>query len=92
MPFVSWGVIFLLSPETQAVLIAKAALALKPGGRLLFTALSQICEWDDALTGRLSISLGYDAYRGLLETEGLALEGETLDEGENHYYFASKRR
>jgi 2-polyprenyl-3-methyl-5-hydroxy-6-metoxy-1,4-benzoquinol methylase len=86
---VSWGLMFLLPPETQAVLIAKAARALKPGGRFLFTAPWQVGEWNDLLTGRRSISLGYDAYKTLLEAEGLVRVGEDVDEGDNHYYFAA---
>lgn len=35
---ISWGLMFLLQPEEQRVLIARIGDALDPGGRLLFTA------------------------------------------------------
>lgn len=85
---VAWGLMFLLAPDVQAMLIRKAAFALKPGGLFLFTAPRQACEWRDSLTGQTSVSLGADAYRGMLEAEGLFLMGEAVDEGENHYYFS----
>jgi cyclopropane fatty-acyl-phospholipid synthase-like methyltransferase len=88
---VAWGLFFLLDVDVQRRLIAKIASVLRRGGRLLFTAPSQSCSWSDALTGRTSISLGYEAYRKALEAEGMLLVGTWLDEGENHYYFAQKR-
>jgi 2-polyprenyl-3-methyl-5-hydroxy-6-metoxy-1,4-benzoquinol methylase len=87
---IAWGLMFLLAPDVQAVLIHKVALTLKPGGKFLFTAPHQVCEWPDNLTGRKSASLGSDAYRKIVESEGLALVGESEDEGQNHYYFVSK--
>ncbi len=42
------------------------------------------------MTGRTSVSLGYEAYRKVLEAEGMLLVGTGSDEGENHYYFAQK--
>jgi len=87
---VACGLFFLLDAELQRRLIAKVAAVLPSGGRLLFTAPSQSCSWADAMTGRTSISLGYEAYRRALEAEGMSLVGTQLDEGENHYYFAQK--
>jgi len=87
---VAWGLFFLLDAEVQRRLIAKVAAVLPSGGRLLFTAPSESCSWADAMTGRTSISLGYEAYRKALEAEGMSLVGTRLDEGENHYYFAQK--
>ena len=87
---VAWGLMFLLTPETQQVLIHKIATALRPGGRLLFTSPRQACEWTDNLTGRLSVSLGADRYREILEEAGLTVVDEVDDEGENHYYFARR--
>jgi len=87
---VASGLFFLLDAEVQRRLIAKVAVVLPSGGRLLFTAPSQSCSWADAMTGRTSISLGYEAYRKALEAEGMSLVGTQLDEGENHYYFAQK--
>jgi SAM-dependent methyltransferase len=87
---IAWGLMFLLAPDAQATLIHKVALALKPGGRFLFTAPHQACEWPDNLTERKSVSLGSDTYRKIVESERLALVGETEDEGQNHYYFVYK--
>jgi 2-polyprenyl-3-methyl-5-hydroxy-6-metoxy-1,4-benzoquinol methylase len=87
---VAWGLFFLLDVKVQRRLVAKIAGALRSGGRLLFTAPSQSCSWRDGLTGRTSISLGYEAYCKALEAEGMSLVGTRLDEGENHYYFAQK--
>ena len=87
---VAWGLFLLLDAEVQCRLVAKVAAVLPSGGRFLFTAPSQICSWADAMTGRTSISLGYEGYRNALATEALLLVGTHLDEGENHYYFAQK--
>jgi SAM-dependent methyltransferase len=87
---VACGLFFLLDVEVQRRLVAKIASVLRSGGRFLFTAPSQSCSWRDALTGRTSISLGYEAYRKALEAEGMSLVGTQLDEGENYYYFAQK--
>jgi 2-polyprenyl-3-methyl-5-hydroxy-6-metoxy-1,4-benzoquinol methylase len=87
---VAWGLMFLLSPDVQVVLIPKIAGALNPGGKLLFTAPRQECAWQDALTGRESFSLGEERYRQLLHAEGLVLDGQESDEGDNHYYLVSK--
>jgi SAM-dependent methyltransferase len=87
---VAWGLFFLLDPQVQRRLVTKVAAVLPSSGRLLFTAPSQICSWLDLMTGRTSISLGYDAYRKALEAEGLSLTGTSIDEAENHYYLAQK--
>lgn len=87
---VAWGLFFLLDAEVQRRLVAKVAAVLPSGGIFLFTAPSQSCSWADAMTGRTSISLGYEAYRNALEGEGMSLVGTHCDEGENHYYFAQK--
>lgn len=86
----AWGLMFLLTPEAQERLIHKVANVLKPGGRFLFTAPWQVCRWPDNLSGQTSISLGVDRYRSILEAAGLVLAGEADDEGDNHYYFATK--
>lgn len=88
---ISWGLLFLLEPAAQAHLIHKVAHALKPGGRFLFTATAQPCEWLDAMTHRQSQSLGSEAYDRLLREAGLLLIREDEDEGQNHYYIALKR-
>jgi len=88
---VAWGLFFLLDTEVQLRLVAKVAAVLPSGGRFLFTAPSQRWSWADAMTGRTSISLGYEAYRNAVEAEGMSLVGTHLDDCENHYYFAQKR-
>lgn len=87
---IACGLMFLLAADVQATLIHKVGSALKPGGSFLFTAPHQACEWLDSLTGRKSVSLGADAYREMAEAEGLAMVGETEDEGQNHYYLVRK--
>jgi 2-polyprenyl-3-methyl-5-hydroxy-6-metoxy-1,4-benzoquinol methylase len=74
---VAWGLFFLLDAEDQRRLIAKVAAVLPSGGRLLFTAPSQSCSWTDAMTERISISLGHEAYRNALEAEGMSLFGRS---------------
>lgn len=81
----AWGLMFLLSPETQRALIHRVASVLKPGGKFLFTAPAQACTWDDLATGRQSLSLGANAYKTILADAGLTLLAEYDDEGENHY-------
>ena len=87
---VAWGLIFLLPPEGQTMVIRKAARALNPGGRFLFTSPLKPVTWSDSLTGRASISLGRERYEEALRAEGLSVEGEAVDEGDNYYYFVLK--
>jgi cyclopropane fatty-acyl-phospholipid synthase-like methyltransferase len=83
---IAWGLIFLLPPEEQEIVIQKAANALKTGGKFLFTATGKRNEWKDAMTDHHSISLGPEKYKELLEASGLSLVDEFEDEGENHYF------
>lgn len=83
---VAWGLMFLLSVETQLSLIEKVASTLEPGGRFLFTSPEQTCSWVDVLTGQLSVSLGTDAYVQAAAGVGLSLVGKDRDEGNNHYF------
>lgn len=85
------GLVFLLPAKSQREVIRRMAAALKPGGRLLFSAPRQVCVWDDLLTGQPSSSLGADEYRRIVAGSGLHLIGEYADEGETHYYEARKR-
>jgi len=87
---IAWGLLFLLDAETQHTLIKKIANVLRGDGRLLFTAPSESCSWRDAMTGRISISLGHEPYRKALEDDGMSLVGTHRDEGDNHYYLAQK--
>jgi len=86
---ISVGLLFLLSPDDQRATIERVATALAPGGRFLFSAPRQPCEWLDVLTGRRSISLGHDAYQALLEASGFRLLACHFDEsGSTSYYDA----
>lgn len=86
----AWGLMFLLDPAAQALVIKKVAGVLEPQGRFLFTAPRQPLEWLDAMTNQRSYSLGEDTYDRLLREAGLAWVGSAQDEGENHYYFVEK--
>ena len=88
----AWGLLFLLTPEAQALVIEKVARALDPGGRFLFTAPKQRHEWSDAMTGRQSRSLGASTYERLLSDAGLTWVAEAQDEGDNFYYFVERRQ
>ena len=87
---VAWGLLFLLPAATQKALIGRVARALRPGGAFLFTSPREAVTWADALTGRISISLGRDGYEQSLRAEGFTLTGDQIDEGDNYYYFAIK--
>jgi SAM-dependent methyltransferase len=82
----AWGLFFLLSPDDQRRLIQRIAGMLVPGGRLLFTAPSTPCVWNDAMTGLESRSLGAAEYRARLSEAGLSITAEYEDAGENHYF------
>jgi len=86
----AWGLLFLLPPETQALVVRKVARALNAGGQFLFTAPVQACTWSDAMTGQTSVSLGTDAYRRTLAAAGLTVVDTFTDGGANHYYLAAK--
>lgn len=88
----AWGLLFLLKPEDQALVIEKVAGALNPGGRFLFTATKEPLEWLDGMTDRPSQSLGAQTYERLLRAAGLTWVAEAEDEGGNHYYFVEKRQ
>lgn len=85
---VAIGLVFLLPAATQQALMKRVASALKPAGRFLFTAPEHPCRWADALTGRPSLSLGAEAYRGALRDAGLTVVDTLIDEGESYYYSA----
>ena len=54
----AWGLLFLLEPVAQALVIEKVAGALNPGEHHLFTAPKEPLEWLDAMTERPSHALG----------------------------------
>jgi SAM-dependent methyltransferase len=82
------GLMFLLCADDQRKLIGKVGLALKPGGRFLFSAPRHPCEWNDLQTGRPSQSLGEAAYQCLLADAGMRLLHIDVDEGGSHYFDA----
>lgn len=88
---VAWGLLFLLSEQQQITVIQNVAGRLQSGGRFLFTAPSQNVEWNDVLTGLPSRSLGAKRYKALLNSCGFQRVEEFEDEGENHYYHATKQ-
>ena len=86
----AWGLLFLLDPAAQALVIEKVARALEPRGRFLFTATREPSEWLDGMTDRRSYSLGEHTYERLLRDAGLKWVASAEDEGGNHYYFVEK--
>ncbi|NET39740.1 MAG: class I SAM-dependent methyltransferase, partial [Cyanothece sp. SIO1E1] len=89
---VAWGLMFILPADVQTVIIQKVSRVLNENGQFLFTAPKEACEWIDSLTGRKSLSLGFEKYQCILNSEGFALVGEDIDEGGNYYYFAAKEK
>lgn len=87
---VSIGLVFLLDAADQRKLLGNVASALEPGGRFLFSAPREVCEWKDTLTNRASVSLGEDAYAEHLDRVGLSLDHCLSDEGGNNHYEAVK--
>lgn len=87
---VAVGLMFLLHPDVQCLLIRKVKQALNSNGQFLFTSPKEKCIWHDILTHRESVSLGAQCYREVLQAEGLILVGEMSDEGNNHYYSVRK--
>ncbi len=85
---VAIGLLFLLPPATQAMVIGRVAQALRPGGRFLFSAPRIACRWTDTLTGQESRSLGEAGYHRLLDAAGLRLVEGYDDDGGNHYFSA----
>lgn len=85
---VAVGLMFLLSEEDQRKLIEKVGQALRPSGRLLFSAPRAQCEWRDRQTGQPSLSLGAVEYRRQLACAGMHLEHLYVDGGGNHYFDA----
>ncbi|MEM1151185.1 MAG: class I SAM-dependent methyltransferase [Pseudomonadota bacterium] len=87
---ISIGLIFLLEEKRQAQFLKRLADALKPGGRLLFSAPHQKGTWNDLLTGRPSFALGRAAYKRLLSGLSLTQVAEHTDKGGSNYFEALK--
>lgn len=86
----AWGLMFLLTPETQRMVIQNISTILNCGGKFLFTSPREAVTWTDVRTGRKSVSLGSSKYQFLLSSVGMSLIAEYDDEGSNHYYEAKK--
>lgn len=87
---IAWGLIFLLQPDEQRMLVRRIAESLQPNGRLLFTATAEPASWNDIMTGLESRSLGATEYRRLLAARGVVVTSEYEDRGRNHYFDAFK--
>jgi len=88
---IAWGLMFLLTPEMQKIVIQNIGGVLNRGGRFLFTSPAEAATWIDIRTGRKSVSLGTSKYQSLLSFANLSLIAEYDDEGSNHYLEAEKR-
>jgi hypothetical protein len=86
----AWGLLFLLPPDNQRLVIAKVAQILNRNGRFLFTSPKEAVSWNDAMTGLPSVSLGHNAYVHELAVNNLELTANAEDEGQNYYYLAVK--
>ncbi|MCP5144730.1 MAG: class I SAM-dependent methyltransferase [Gammaproteobacteria bacterium] len=84
------GLLFLLPVDEQTRLLEHIGDALLPGGRFLFTAPEQVCDWDDMSTGRKSVSLGAAGYRALLQAHGMEVVATFTDAHDNHYFDVRK--
>ena len=79
------GLLFLLRKREQRDIVLRVSQCLRSGGRFLFSAPQKACSWNDALTGRSSISLGEEVYRNLLKEAGMHVWSTEGDEGGNYY-------
>lgn len=84
------GLIFLLEEDLQMRVFECIRDALKPNGRLLFSAPEQEGQWQDLLTARTSWSLGFERYKSALSRANLLLVSTYEDEGGNFYYEARR--
>jgi 2-polyprenyl-3-methyl-5-hydroxy-6-metoxy-1,4-benzoquinol methylase len=83
---VAWGLIFLLAETDQRSVLRRAADALRPNGRLVFTAPNEALTWKDSITEMPSLSLGATVYEALLRDPGLDVSSGVINEGGNCYY------
>ena len=86
----SWGLMFLLLPDTQRQLIERIGDIVVPGGRVLFTSPSKPLVWNDAMTEMESRSLGSEEYRRLLSAAGF-VDIQEYERETNHYFDAVKK-
>ncbi len=87
---VSWGMLYHLDPDDQALIIEKVAERLKTGGVFLFTSGDRegVVEGEMHGVSFRYISLGSDQYRKLLEKAGLTVVDEQFDPYDNYLYVA----
>ena len=85
---VAIGLVFLLPEPDQLALVARVAQALRPGGRFLFTAPTEVGEWTDLNTGQACLSLGQARYEACMHTHGLRVHATFTDQGGNHHFDA----
>ena len=95
---ISWGMIFHLNHQDQAIAFAKIAAALKTSGRFLFTAGDRGNKGDDGIDGAPMNGVPFhywsctpDGYRELLEQVGfLFIETFQDRETQDTYYVSEK--
>ena len=91
---ISWGMIFHLTRNDQALVFANLSRVLKPGAPLLFTAAEIEGTDDRGITGTMNgITFHYyavESYRALLMEHGLVLVDVHDDPGVNTYFLARK--
>ncbi|QNA83350.1 class I SAM-dependent methyltransferase [Sphingomonas sp. So64.6b] len=85
---VAIGLMFLLPEDSQRAVIEHVGQAIHPGGHFLFSAPRQMCQWNDTLTGRPSLSLGEERYQQLLASAGCRVVDSYVDKGSNYYFHA----
>jgi len=87
---VAIGLIFLLPEKEQNQFLSKVSWLLKPGGKFVFTAPTEIGNWQDLNTGITCTSLGHEKYQRLLANSGLKIISTFVDVGKNNYYETEK--
>jgi cyclopropane fatty-acyl-phospholipid synthase-like methyltransferase len=93
---ISWGMMFHLSRNDQATVLASVSRVLKPGAPFLFTAAEIDGASDAGITGTMNgVTFHYYAvpsYRTLLAEHGFTLVDVHDDPGVSTYFLAHKLR
>ena len=93
---ISWGMMFHLTRDGQAVALANLSRVLKPGAPFLFTAAEIEGAADSGITGTMNgVTFHYyavESYRQLLIEHGLMLIDVHDDPGVSTYYLAVRAR
>ena len=82
----------MLAEPDQAALISRLAGIIVPGGRLLFTAPTQVHDWTDVNTGAACRSLGQERYEEILREAGFRVLATLVDMGEKNQYDVERVR